>query len=289
MKKDQQRDIRSFRWFIRKLKKNEWLLNTPFMHLEKFYFPNHRILSRKDYFRAVMESLGKSPSRPLPFYREELMTDEPLRKKYLSAVESGIFKADAERYEDRFSSEGDIVNSYALFREVQPEVVLETGTATGATTSWLLTALHKNRKGRLLSIDLPAVSNELTMSVGIKRDNVGMLIPEAYRDRWEYHEGDAKILLPKLLVENAVDVFIHDSLHTRTHMLFEYNCARALMKPGTIIMSDDITWNQAFFLFVKSHKLEGLSCISNPNRGFTVNRFEEYEEHIGTGVVRRPT
>jgi hypothetical protein len=126
------------------------------------------------------------------------------------------------------------------------------------------------------------------MTASISIDNVGHLIPHAYRDRWEYHAGDAKELLPTLLIENDVDIFIHDSLHTRTHMLFEYNCARALMRPNTIIISHDILWNKAFFSFTASHNLEGLSCISDPNLGLTINKFESYEEEIGLGVVKVP-
>lgn len=32
--------------------------------------------------------------------------------------------------------------------------------------------------------------------------------------------------------------------------------------------------------------LKGLSCISGPNLGLTINKFEPYEEEIGLGVVK---
>ncbi len=73
-----------------------------------------------------------------------------------------------------------------------------------------------------------------------------------------------KDFLPKLLIKNDVDIFIHDSLHTRTHMLFEYNCARALMRPNAVIISHDILWNKAFFSFIASHNLKGIVVHLGP-------------------------
>ena len=73
--------------------------------------------------------------------------------------------------------------------------------------------MHKNNNGRLISIDIPSQAGKLTMETNLASKEVGKLIPDVYRDRWELHLGDAKELLPKLLLENEVDVFIHDSLH----------------------------------------------------------------------------
>ncbi len=284
-KKEQVKDIAFYSWFILKCKRHPWTFNTPIRYVEKLFSPYHRTVKIGDYFGAVMSQLGITPKHPVDHYRDELMSDELLKKTFLKSADSEDLDID-RFYGKKYNREGYVVNYYALIRETKPKVVIETGTASGSLTSWVLSAMHKNEQGKVISIDIPAEKGKLVMSSTISPDRVGFLIPHTYRDRWEYHAGDAKELLPKLLIENDVDIFIHDSLHTRTHMLFEYNCARALMRPNTIIISHDILWNKAFFSFTQSHNLKGLSCISDPNLGLTVNNFDSYEEEIGLGVVK---
>jgi len=284
-RKAQVKDIKLYCKFIRKCKKHRWVFNTPIKHLEKCFWRHHQTLRVKDYFKTVMSLVGIVPKRSFSYYYEELSADSLLRKAFLKAFcfDSPL---DMEKaYERRFARENYVVNYYALVREMQPATVIETGTASGDLTSWVLTAMNKNNAGRLISIDIPPRKGRLTMTNTLTTDDVGILIPEEYRNRWEYHMGDAKKLLPRLLIENDVDIFIHDSLHTRTHMLFEYNCARALMRPGAVIISHDILWNSSFFNFTASHNLNSVSCIADPNLGLVINVFDSYEKEIGLGVV----
>jgi len=285
-RKAQVKDIRLYCKFIRKCKKHPWLFDTPFRYLEKFFYRHHQTIKRGAYFDTVMSAVGAIPKHPLSYYRDELISDVPLKETFFQALDYRCDPDFEKVYRERFRRENYVVNYYALIREVRPKIVIETGTARGDLTSWILTAMHKNNEGKLISIDIPPKKDELTMTSSLSTEDVGKLIPQVYRDRWEYHPADAKELLPKLLVENDVDMFIHDSLHTRTHMLFEYNCARALMRPNTIIISHDILWNKAFFSFTDSHNLKGLSCISDPNLGLTVNEFDSYEGDIGLSVVK---
>ena len=172
-------------------------------------------------------------------------------------------------------------------RELQLEVVVETGTAAGSNTGFLLSAPERNGKGRLISIDLPPIKGELTMDETILEKDVGYLIPYDFRSRWECRKGDAKIILPQVLAEFQVDVFVHDSLHTRTHMLFEYAVARALLPENALILSDDILWNNAFDSFVSINRLTAYAGFGNTNFGAMINRFDKYEREIGLGVVTK--
>lgn len=267
-------------------KKHPWTFNTPIRHIEKLFLQHHQTLKKGAYFDIVMSRIGVTPEHELSYYRNELLSDKLLKDTFLRGSDYNKDLKFEKIYNKLFIKENYIANYYALIRETKPKIVIETGTADGCLTSWILSAMHRNNLGKLLSIDIPPQKGKLTMTTSLSINNVGHLIPQAYRDRWEYHEGDAKVLLPKLLIENDVDIFIHDSMHTRTHMLFEYNCARALMRPNTIIISHDILWNKAFFSFTASHNLKGLSCISGPNLGLTINKFEPYEEEIGLGVVK---
>ena len=286
IRKQQRQDIKLYYWFIRKCKKNPWLFNTPIKYLERLFFPNHKTISADNYYNRILSALGHEAKQKIDYYRDELMSDERLKETFLKIMESDGQTNLEQAYKRKFSKINYIVNYYALIRETRPSIVVETGTASGTLTCWVLSAMHKNDHGKLISIDIPPQKGEMTMSVTLNRDTVGRYIPQLYRNRWEYNEGDAKELLPKILLANDVDIFIHDSLHTRTHMLFEYNCARALMRPGTVIISHDILWNQAFFAFTASHNLQGMSCLADPNLGFTVNNFDEFEKNIGLDIVK---
>jgi len=270
-------------------RRHPWLLKRPFSVLQFLFCVGHALVSDGGYFAHVLGLAGASPSQSLDVYREELLSNDTLRDAYMSAVESGELPFKYDRYEDRIlNATANVVNYYALIRETRPRVVVETGTATGSMTSWVLAALVANGTGRLISIDIPPVAGALTMGVTVPAGRVGFLIPEEYRTAWQYIAGDAKVHLPRVLAENEVQVFIHDSLHTRTHMLFEYSVARALMPSGAFILSDDVLHNRAFFCFVAAHGLRSVSGISNPNLGLTVSVFDDIEREIGTGIVPVP-
>ena len=280
-------DIAAYLAFVNWSRRNERIFSSWGKFAQKVFQTRHTILPRSDYYEAVLRLCGISPRKALSDYRDELLKNDLVRRNYVGAIEEGRLEKKYRVYEEKIGrNEGNVVNYYALIREFQPNVVVETGTAAGSMTAWVLAALEANVKGKLISIDLPPVKGKLAMDLTITKADVGFLVPREYHHRWEYLLGDAKVMLPRVCAENEVDVFIHDSLHTRTHMLFEYNVARCLMKPNKVILSDDILWNRSFFDFVRSHKLRSLGCISNPNLGMTVNKFDDYELGVGTGIVR---
>ena len=137
---------------------------------------------------------------------------------------------------------------YNLCIHLKPSVVVETGTAFGVSTSFILRALQDNGHGTLYSIDLP----NATTSGRLDGKQTGYYIPKRLRHRWNLTLGDSRVELPKLLAQfNEIDLFIHDSLHTPEHMLFEYRTAWPLTKA---LVSDDVSlvWpecRQAFSTF----------------------------------------
>jgi len=134
--------------------------------------------------------------------------------------------------------------AYAVCRALRPAVVVETGVAYGVTAAFILQALHANEKGELHSVDLPPLRQDSDRFVGAA-------IPSTLRSRWHLHRGSSRRVLPRLLAElGSVDVFIHDSLHTRANMLAEFGQAEhRLTRPG-ILLADDIQWNDAFAQWV---------------------------------------
>jgi predicted O-methyltransferase YrrM len=134
-----------------------------------------------------------------------------------------------------------VLLQYAVVRALRPAIVLETGVAHGVSTAYLLLALTKNACGHLHSIDRP------DPSFLPARRAPGWLVPEQLRGRWSLQTGNAEELLPALLKQvGAVDLFIHDSLHTYEHMMFEFETVYPALRDGGLLLADDALWNRAF-------------------------------------------
>ena len=134
---------------------------------------------------------------------------------------------------------------YALVRLLRPERVVETGVADGTTSAYILRALEDNGRGHLYSIDLP--SDRLPPGAA-----PGWIVDDRLRHRWTLRIGRSEDLLKPLLSElRAIDVFLHDSLHTYDNMLFEYRTAWPFLTPGGLLLSHDIGRNSAFFDFAR--------------------------------------
>jgi predicted O-methyltransferase YrrM len=134
-----------------------------------------------------------------------------------------------------------VLLQYAAIRALRPELVVETGVANGASSSYLLLALRRNGKGMLHSIE---VGDSSYLPPGC---SPGWIVPDELRGRWTLHLGDARDLLPELLRQlRGLDVFVHDSLHTDEHMRFEFEQAYSHLRDGGLLIADDALWNSAF-------------------------------------------
>ena len=131
---------------------------------------------------------------------------------------------------------------YLIIRSLKPDTVVETGVASGESSTFMLQAMEDNKKGKLFSIDLPPSVDQSKRKIIFPKDkSSGWIIPENLKDRWELHEGDvADLLLPLLQKLGTIDGFFHDSLHTYDHMMFEYKTSWNFMRNGGILFSDDI-------------------------------------------------
>lgn len=129
-----------------------------------------------------------------------------------------------------FADEGRVL--YALIRALKPEHVLEIGSAEGCSTTHILTALDKNKRGHLTSIDIDP--------------DAGVKVPAALRKRWTFVNEDALTAeLP------AADVVFEDGDH-------HYPFASAILKRITplnprVLLSHDalshLTYGDAFQVY----------------------------------------
>ena len=133
-----------------------------------------------------------------------------------------------------------------LTAHLQAETVVETGVARGLTARFVLEQLDQAGEGHLSSIDLPPLDRSI-------HNEVGAAVPERLRDRWSYLKGSSRGRLPSLIEElRSVDLFIHDSLHTRRNLAFELNSIWPVLRVGGAVVADDIHRNDAFGDFLRS-------------------------------------
>lgn len=122
---------------------------------------------------------------------------------------------------------------YALTRFIKPNVVIETGVGYGVMSALILSALEKNRKGKLISIDLHPLSD-------VHGNFVGMAVPEHLRSRWTLQSGSSRCLLKKIISqEKVIDLFVHDSANIFTLQKWEFSqIASALPMGGAAVFNN---------------------------------------------------
>lgn len=155
-------------------------------------------------------------------------------------------------------------------KALKPQIFVETGVAAGASSYFILKAMQENKKGKLISIDLPNYTNKggyinkggiLDKVYTPKRKGAGWVVPGELRSRWQLMLGDSMKILPRL--KESIDMFYHDSDHSYECMNFEYNWA--MKKKIRYIASDDIGMNNAWQDFTNKN---GLTSINIEGFGF---------------------
>jgi Methyltransferase domain len=133
---------------------------------------------------------------------------------------------------------------WCIVAHVRPTAIVETGVAHGVTSRVMLEGLERNEHGQLWSVDLPVADSAL-------HPEIGMAVPAELRSRWTYVQGTSRERMPPLLDElGGIDLFVHDSLHTGRNTRFELESAWAVLRPGGVVVVDDINQSLGFRTFV---------------------------------------
>ena len=146
-------------------------------------------------------------------FPDELEGDERLRAE----LRRRLRRRPANKREPLF---GRRAGWYAIVRALRPERVVETGMHDGLGSAALLAALERNGSGRLISID--------------PKPGTGWLVPDYLRHRWTPVRATSYEALPEA---GAIDLFIHDSLHTPECETWELETAAA--HGATTLISDN--------------------------------------------------
>jgi hypothetical protein len=144
--------------------------------------------------------------------------------------------------------------------------VVETGVSRGTSAIGILTALLENEYGLLHSIDLPGARYRLD-SGSTWRDlsnesGPGWLIPEQLKPHWKLHLGSSKSILPELLgAIGPVQLFYHDSEHTKVNMDFELQTTFDHLSPGSYVLVDNANWSDSFTRFCSTNALRSVELF----------------------------
>lgn len=154
-----------------------------------------------------------------------------------------------------------------LIRQLGATKVVETGVAHGVTTRNILESLRHG--GHLWSIDLPP-----SWAPGV-HCQIAAAVGDWPAEQWTLILGRSRRYLPKLLkTVRPIDIFVHDSEHSKYNMLFEMKQGWAALRPGGAMVVDDIDLNSAFRDFSDSVIGKTLICEAEPIRPDT-RRFNQ--------------
>jgi len=227
---------------------------------------------------TVARYLGAPPEQIVRYY-DELNADQ----EFLNAVNrriaearnkgfaKGIFRNDGVSSVDWFAFERVLI--YVLIRHLKPRSVLETGVYYGGNTAFALLALHRNKSGRLISIDFPDSQIRKSVVKSARHSSVGdselydaairpgFMVPTELHEHWELIEGDSLKVIPNLV--ETFDFYLHDSDHSMKFLTMEMMAAWKKLSSQAMILVDDIDWSNAFYAFCVQHRLYPLLLTDN--------------------------
>jgi hypothetical protein len=152
---------------------------------------------------------------------------------------------------------------WILTRHLKPLKIVETGVARGVSSAFLLDALDTNGDGHLWSIDLPPLLRG-------RRVEIGSAVPDRLRSRWTYIRGASRRELPPLLADlDVVDMFVHDGLHTRETMTFEFHYAWPYLTQKGVLVVDNAESNSVFMDF--ANRVDHVPLLmTEPDKGTVI-------------------
>jgi predicted O-methyltransferase YrrM len=177
--------------------------------------------------RAALEQLEGPGSYPHP------------RELYAELFENAEAR-DAETGMDVLSGPANLELLYHLVRILPARRAVETGVSYGWSSLVILLAQDGVGGGRLISTDMPypRVGNELL---------VGSAVPDRLRESWTLIRQPDRPGLSRALAEmREIDLAHYDSDKTYAGQSWAFRKIWAALRPGGILMADDIHCQTAF-------------------------------------------
>jgi hypothetical protein len=131
---------------------------------------------------------------------------------------------------------------YGLCAHLRARRVLETGVAFGWSSLAILLALRDRPDSLLVSTDMPYL--------WLRADSwVGGAVPDELRQRWILLRRPDRLVLPEALAHGPFDLCHYDSDKSARGRLWAYPQIWARLRPGGLLVSDDIDDNAGWRTF----------------------------------------
>jgi Methyltransferase domain len=219
--------------------------------------PSCRYHSEPDWERQLHERLG------VPFPCDAAAEFDELWPKIGASLTARGYRFGPESFFSWNDGDAALVRAiWCVIRHQRPRAVVETGVAHGVTSRFILEALERNGgPGSLYSIDLPPADPVAAARIGVAVDGFAAA-------RWRLLKGSSRRMLPRLIAElGRIELFVHDSLHTKRNVGFEIRVARPALPPGGFMIVDDIDTNWGFHSLSEKHPDDRFwVCESEPAR-----------------------
>lgn len=150
-----------------------------------------------------------------------------------------------ERCPTKLGGAGNLVLLYSLVKACDARCIVETGVAYGWSSLAILLAIKGKKGANLYSVDLPYLT--------ILNDEwIGITVPEELKSRWTlYRMADQEGLPRAIKAAGQIDIAHYDSDKSPGGRLFGYQKLWAALRPGGLLVSDDISDNLAFRNFAE--------------------------------------
>lgn len=184
-------------------------------------------------------SLSGRPAEQTSRYLQEAESDRRLRDE-INRAGKGTGRAEFVQIDAPFEL-------YALTRLLKPEHIVEVGVSSGLSSAYFLSALQRNRKGTLHSIDLPEKQSgekfspkknyEWALPPGLE---TGWAVPSRLRKRWDLRLGSNSEIIPKLTSElPRADFFLYDVPYNRASAIADFSKMDRIMQSGGVVCVDN--------------------------------------------------
>lgn len=161
-------------------------------------------------------------------YINEIENDEKLREH----IRNNASKSDFQ--DPKF---GRRIGWYALVRASEPQLVVESGVKDGLGTCVIASALTKNDTGKVIGID--------------NTQSSGILFSKPYSEFGEISINNSVEKLEEF--EEKIDIFIHDSKHTKAHIQNELEAIESNINSASLLISDASHHSDVFYNYSKEN------------------------------------
>lgn len=145
---------------------------------------------------------------------------------------------------------------YFVVRLCKPQVVVETGVASGISSFTILDALAKNNSGHLYSSDFPYFRLQNPTQY------IGIVIPDSLKSRWSlFIRGDSVNLREICKKISTIDVFHYDSDKSYRGRMAVMEILKEKITDKSWVIFDDIQDNSFFHDLVSRNKYSNWNVL----------------------------